>query len=550
MKSKLIIAMVFFLGLMTLWELSSRLIDSLIFVLPAPSYVLANILQHQDRFLLHTLATFKEMLGGFVAAFLLAFPLGWLMYSWKTPRLLLQPLFVMIQCIPIFTLAPLMVLWFGWSYTAIVVPTALMIFFPLTLNIYQGLKSTPQSLIDYFKVNGATRWQTFYKLQLPWITPYLFAGFRISAGVAGIGAIAAEWAGAQNGLGVLMLESRRAADFETTFGALFCLVALSLSLYGSIAISEKLLQRSFRWCTAPAVALLTVICLASCQPETSHSKETRLILDWLPNPDHVPFYAGVEQGIFAKYGIDLKIIKVNDPGDALPYLLSGQTELAITYMPHTLSAIEQGTPIEVAAVLIKEPLNCFLFRKMDGIVSLEDLSGKVIGYCTDGYDTAFLKVLLAKNLIKPKELRNVSFDLVTTVATKQVDAVYGTCWNIESALLRSQGIESGYFSLAQFGVPDYYELIIVAKKDFSKSHPVLADHFKKALQESIDFAKSNPEEAFKMYLKANPDKSEKTRQWELEAWYNTIPALVESQVLDTELWNRFAAWMRENDLMH
>ena len=184
------------------------MLSYLLFILPAPSGIFAVLWEMRGEFLLHTLVTLKEMCGGFLLALVCAFPLAWTMLRHETSRTLLQPLFIIIQCLPMFTLAPIMVIWFGWSYTAIVIPTALMIFFPLTLNIYQGLRSTPQHLLEFFQANQATPWQTFFKLRFPWAVPHIFAGFRISSAIAGVGAVAGEWAGAQRGLGILMLERR------------------------------------------------------------------------------------------------------------------------------------------------------------------------------------------------------------------------------------------------------------------------------------------------------------------------------------------------------
>jgi NitT/TauT family transport system substrate-binding protein len=543
---KIMIPTVFFISVLILWELCCIAFHSLAFVLPAPSLVLTTLWHHADRFIMHSQATLKEMAGGILLAFLLAFPLGWTMYALGAMRAIFQPIFVIVQCIPMFTLAPIMVLWLGWSYFSIIIPTAFMIFFPLTLNIYQGLKATPQVFIDFFRINQATKWQLFYKLQLPWSLPYFFAGLRISAGIAGIGAIAGEWAGAQQGLGVLMLESRRTADLETTFAALFCLIIISLTLYGSIVFCEKILQRKLSFNFSHLVTILLVcFCLAGCQKTERKGNEARLVLDWLPNPNHVPIYVGISKGIFAENGIDLQIQKVSDPGDALPYLLSGQAEFALTYMPHAQMIISRGEQVDIAGILISIPLNSIVYRKGEGIISPQDLNGRIVGYCTDGYDTAFLTALLKNNQIVPKELKNVSFDLVSTLGTSQVDAIYGTCWNIEGAMLRANGIDAAYLPLEAFGVPTYYELIVLS----SKNYPARSASFKKALQESIAYTRNHAEEAFEIYLKANPDKSKKTVDWEKIAWQNTIEVLATDQNVNKEVWETFANWQRNNHLM-
>jgi NitT/TauT family transport system substrate-binding protein len=548
--------LLFFLVLVMIicgWEAISYFVPGLHFVLPPPSHIAVTLWERSDRFAFHTWATVKEMLGGAALAFLFAFPMAWGMSLFRPMRVFLQPLFVIIQGVPMFVLAPLMVIWFGWSYAAIVISTALMIFFPLTVSIYQGLCATPQHLLDFFSFHAATRWQTLIKLQLPWGMPHLFSGLRICAALAGIGAVAGEWAGAQEGLGMLMLESRRAADLETTFGALICLSVVSLLFYGATVCMEKKMQNVlFGQIPQKMVHVLFLCsCLLFCTGchEQSKDGKIRLVLDWLPNPNHVAIYAGIEEGFFADQGIPLEVLKVPDPSDSIPYLTSRQADLCLTYMPHTLHSMAQGATLEPIAVLIQQPLNGIIYRTGEGITKHKDLDQKIIGYAVDGYSTAFLDALLQPNSIVPKEKRNVSFDLVSTLATKQVDAVYGAYWNIECENLRALGIDTSYFSLSEMGCPPYYELIFLANADSKEASAVFIKAFQQSMQASIDFAAANPEKAFNSYLKANPDKSAKVQYWEKQAWARTIPVLAKSQHFDNQLWNTFVDWLLEKELL-
>ncbi|NGX54786.1 MAG: putative aliphatic sulfonates transport permease protein SsuC, partial [Chlamydiae bacterium] len=378
-----------FIGLLILlgvWEFSSQFFHSLLFILPAPSDIFTTLWESNDRLFFHTLVTFKEMAGGFLLALGIAFPLAWTMIRFKTSRLLLQPFFITIQCLPMFTLAPIMVIWFGWSYTAIVIPTALMIFFPLTLNIYQGLRSTPQELLDFFRSNQATPFQTLLKLRLPFATSHIFAGFRISAAIAGIGAVAGEWAGAEHGLGILMLESRRNADLEICFAALFCLTTMSLLLYSIVLGCERWFitrkkwkvrfawrrisfkKRRFAFACFLVGTLLTG--LVSCQNKSHHS--TRLLLDWLPNPNHVPLYAGIDKGYFAEEGIFLKLQKMHDSGCGISYLTSRQADLLINHMPSIFKACERGAELKIVGLLVKQPVRTRLADSLEVALKLSD----------------------------------------------------------------------------------------------------------------------------------------------------------------------------------
>jgi len=558
-KKALLFCLCFFV-LFSIWEFFARSLPHLLFVLPAPSEIARTLWELYPRFYLHTMCTLKEMLGGFVLALLAAFPLAWTMMRFQTTRYLLQPFFIIIQCLPMFTLAPIMVIWFGWSFTAIVIPTALMIFFPLTLNIYQGLRSTPRDLVEFFQANQASGWQIFYKLRLPWAVPHIFAGFRISAAIAGVGAVAGEWAGAQQGLGMLMLESRRNTDLEITFGALFCLTLISTLLYALILYCEKIALPPRVWkfpfkrlSAAPLpfkkrrfalpffLFAFLLLSLFSCQKH--EEKTTRLLLDWLPNPNHIPLYVGMEKQWFEEEGIHLKIQKTYDNGGGIAYLTSGQADLLVYYMPGTLKACSRGADIKIVGLLIREPLSGFIYRDEPDIKKIADLTGYTLGYCLGGPDTSFLDFLLAQGQIEPRGRKNVSVDLISAMGTHSVDFIYGGFWNIEPAQLRALGVETKWFSIQELGIPKYYEMIVIANGSQPEASPAFTAAFQRALQKSIDFCKKHPDEAFSIYKRHNPDRREKTLAWEKEAWKITYPLLVENQEIDFAMLETFTTWM-------
>lgn len=525
------------------WEVCAKLIPELRLILPAPSQVAWQMMFKPQRLFFHATETLKVMCGGFLLAAAVAFPLAWSMLTWNTLRTMLQPLFILSQCVPMFTLAPLMVVWFGWTFTAIVIPTALMIFFPLTMSIYRGLCSTPQLFLDYFLLNQATPLQIFYKLQLPWAVPSIFSGLRVSAGLAGVGAVAGEWAGAQNGLGLLMLESRRASELETVFSALACLTILTLLIYGTIVFLEKQIIGAKFMRKAKTICLaLTAFTLIGCQSNPP-TNETRLMLDWLPNPNHVPLYVGIEKEFFSKRGIFLAIRKITDPADPLIYLSAGETDLAISYMPSVIIANSHGANVNIVGILIPEPLNAFIYRKGEDIEAPIDLDEKVFGYCIDSTGRNCMNHLLAEKQVHPSQLKNVVFDSITALGTKQVDVVYGSFWNIECEQMRAKGIDANYFKLSDFGMPNYAELVVLARQDSLQSRPDFVQNFQAALQECIDYCKKNPDEAFEVYIAANPDKSESTYKWEKESWHKTYPLLSATQDMNEEGMREFEVWL-------
>lgn len=535
--------MVTFLILLGLWELAFNLFPHLIFIIASPSKILMRVWSDRQSLLFHTSITVKEMLQGFLLALSFSVPMAILMDGIRTFRSILQPLFVTIQCVPLFALAPIMVVLFDWSEQAIVVTTAIMIFFPLTMSLYQGLLATPKPLLDYFQLHQASLWDVYTKLKIPWAMPHFCAGLKVAAGIAGMGAVGGEWAGGQNGLGLLMLESRRGGDFEQSFAALFCLVFITLSLYGGIAMLEsgifrRLLQRS-----SSLAALLIVFLTVGCNSPETH--ETRLLLDWLPNPNHVPLYVGLEKGFFKKHGVPLQLMKVSDPTDIIPYVTSGQAEFVVFYIPDSIRAHEEGL-IKPIATYIEKPLLSFMCLKDANIQSVKDLNGKKIGYCVSGFGQKFLKTILKDNGVDKVDLLDVHYALITAMGTKKVDALFGGYFNIEGEYLKTLGIEVTTLPQNSFGIPDHPELVIISKPDIDEAR---AENFRKALAESNQYAKSHPDEAFQIYLRHNPDKGERTAAWEKRAWEVTRPFFAEDTNIDWEKWKVFKAWLKEKELL-
>ena len=179
----------------------------------------------------HAFSTFKTMSYAAFLALAFSLPLGWVLSKSPWLRMIVQSFLLIFQILPMFVLAPLMIFWFGWTRVAVVVPTALMMVFPLVLHSIRGFTATPIEYCQFFQVHGATKRQLFFKLKLPYALPYLFSGLRICVSFAGVGAIAGEFAGAQEGIGVFLQECRRAFDLEGLFAGIFCLLFLTLTMY-------------------------------------------------------------------------------------------------------------------------------------------------------------------------------------------------------------------------------------------------------------------------------------------------------------------------------
>jgi ABC-type nitrate/sulfonate/bicarbonate transport system permease component len=151
----------------------------------------------------------------------------------------IYPAIVASQAIPIIALAPILLIWFGYGLTPKVIVVVLICFFPIAVNMADGLRAVDPDAIALLRSMGANRWQVMRIVRIPTSLPYLLSGLRIAAAVSVIGAIVGEWVGASSGLGYLM--TRSAAQFQTAllFSAVGISALLGITLFTIVALSER-----------------------------------------------------------------------------------------------------------------------------------------------------------------------------------------------------------------------------------------------------------------------------------------------------------------------
>ena len=227
-----------FLGL---WEAFVRLFEIPLFILPTPSSVFIALYRGfaSSLYIDHIWVTLAETLMGFALGTTLAFVLGTVIALSRPVEYFLYPFVVMFQAMPTVALAPLIIVWFGLGLTSKVVNAALVAFFPLMVNTIVGLRSAEEDKVNLMKSLAATRGQIFWMLQLPNAMPYIFAGLEIAMIFALIGAIVAEFVGAQSGLGMLIQSMNFTMDVAGQFSVLLLLSIIGLLLNGIVTGVRK-----------------------------------------------------------------------------------------------------------------------------------------------------------------------------------------------------------------------------------------------------------------------------------------------------------------------
>lgn len=226
---------------LALWQIAVLIFNLPAFILPPPRLVGERLITSlSDGTLLRNLsATLLEVLAGLFTGSLLASLLGyWLAKSLLLERVL-SPFLVASQAIPMVAIAPLLVIWFGPGIFSKVLICALIVLFPVLVNTVVGLRAVPDNLRDLMHSMRATPIQMLRYLEIPAALPVLLGGLRIGATLSVIGAVVGELVGADRGLGFLINVGRGQYDTALVFVAVFTLVAMAITLYGSVIFIEK-----------------------------------------------------------------------------------------------------------------------------------------------------------------------------------------------------------------------------------------------------------------------------------------------------------------------
>ena len=223
------------------WEGAVRLFEVSAYIVPAPSKIVVALYHGVASMLYirHLWITLVETLLGFTAGSIVALVLGTLIALSRRCEYFLYPFILMFQAMPKVALAPLIIIWLGLGLESKVAQAALTAFFPLMVNTIAGLRSADEDRVALLRSLDASEMQVFWMLRMPGAMPYIFAGFEIAMMLSLIGAIVAEFVGAQKGLGVLLMSMTFTMDAAGQFSVLFVLSLLGLLLHTTIVIIRR-----------------------------------------------------------------------------------------------------------------------------------------------------------------------------------------------------------------------------------------------------------------------------------------------------------------------
>jgi NitT/TauT family transport system permease protein len=229
--------------MVVVWELLVRALGLPKFLLPAPTAVYGETMSRVHELPLHTWVTLYETLLGFVLAVGIGVALALLITYSPILQHTLFPLLVVTQAVPKVALAPLFLLWLGYGDAPKVLVAFLVSFFPIVVNVADGLKAVEPEVIDLSRSLSASEWQTFRKVRFPSALPYLFSGLKVAITLSLIGAVIGEFVGADQGLGYMIVVSSAHVNTSMAFGAIVILGVMGIVLFFAVEMAERVFCR-------------------------------------------------------------------------------------------------------------------------------------------------------------------------------------------------------------------------------------------------------------------------------------------------------------------
>jgi putative hydroxymethylpyrimidine transport system permease protein len=218
-------------GLVMIWQAIVLVTGVPAYILPGPVSVAEAALSHAGPLSEHAMTTLLEIIAGLLIGTLLGALNALVMIASRSLKRWLLPVLVISQAIPVFALAPLLVLWLGYGMSSKIAMAVLIIFFPVTVAFYDGMRSTEPEWLELAQVMNAKPMAIIRQIRIPAALPAFASGLRVATAVAPIGAVVGEWVGSSRGLGFYMLHANARMQIDIMFAALCLLCIVSLTLY-------------------------------------------------------------------------------------------------------------------------------------------------------------------------------------------------------------------------------------------------------------------------------------------------------------------------------
>ena len=232
-----------------------------------------------------------------------------------------------------------------------------------------------------------------------------------------------------------------------------------------------------------------------------------LALDWFANSNHAGIYEAVKRGYFLEEGLDVTVYTPADPSTVLQTVGAGRDDFGISYQPDLLLARSADVPVVSVMAIVQHPLNSVMALASSGIDSPGDLKGLKVGHPNIPSNQGMLATMLAEEglTLDDVELVDVGFSLVETLLSGRVDAIVGAYWTHESIRIELEGEPVNIMRMEEWGVPDFYELVLTTSENTLENRPEIVEKFVRAMRRGFEAANENPQASIDTLIELNPD---------------------------------------------
>ncbi len=234
--------------------------------------------------------------------------------------------------------------------------------------------------------------------------------------------------------------------------------------------------------------------------------EFRIVLDFYPNPNHVPLYVAQELGFFRDQGVEVELVVPSDPSAPAKLVAAKAGEMGLTPQINLFLAKDEGLPLIAVGALIDGALGGLLGLREHGVEKLADLKGKRIGYSLEPLEPVLWRTMLASVGLRPGEYELVYTGMSTLPALLSgAVAAIGAFRNYEPLAAELQGFTPVFFPQEDYGVPNTYELVFVVHPELLGKRPAEVRAVLRAIALGVEYVRAHPEESFALFTGVFPE---------------------------------------------
>ena len=301
-----------------------------------------------------------------------------------------------------------------------------------------------------------------------------------------------------------------------------------------------------------ALALAAAAACVNSEPERASVK---LALDWYPNANHIGLYIAQSKGYFDEEGLDVNMYTPSDPSTVLQTVGAGQDDFGMSYQPDVLLARNEDVPVVSVLGVVQHPLNSLMTLKTSGLTSPAHLKGRKVGYPGIPTNEPLLDTMLKQDGLRgleDVEMVNIGWNISESLIGEKVDAVIGAYWTHESIHMENLGYPVNVMRMEDWGVPDYYELVLVTGESYLAENEDVVERFVRAMKRGYEEAIADAQAGVDVLVAANEGEIDEAidrpgADLLVDLWQ--MPGGGGFGTQETARWDGFVQWMKDNGMI-